>query len=63
MVDVGCKEYGKLYPGICQNFEKDIYQIFSKNITLFKKYKNLLLIFPSNNKTQGIIAGFKKFTK
>lgn len=63
LLDVGLKEFGKLYPGVCQNFEKDIHQIFTENSALFQKYENLILIFPPNNKAQGIIGGFKKFTR
>lgn len=63
LLDVGLEEYGQYYPGVCQNFEKDISQVFHKNGDLFKKYATLVLIFPSANKAKGIVTGFKKFTK
>lgn len=62
LIDVGLKEYGKLFPGVCQNFEKDIYKILKENSQLFQKYERLILIFPANNKSIGITKGFRKFS-
>ncbi|RPD42989.1 GntR family transcriptional regulator [Chitinophaga barathri] len=63
LLDVGLKEYGKQFPGICQNFEKDIFSICTENIELLKKYKRLVLVFPPGTKSNGIVTGFKKFTR
>src|SRR5690242_3880811 len=38
LLDVGFKEYKKQYPGVYQNFEKDIYSILVSNQHLLSKY-------------------------
>jgi len=63
LLDVGYKEYRKLYPGIYQNFEKDIYSILESNKALLDKYQRLFLVFPENLRTRDIINGFNKFTR
>lgn len=63
LLDTGLKEYGNKFPGVYQNFEKDIFNILNSNKKLFNKYKRILLVFPANNKFTGIISGFKKFGK
>ncbi len=63
LLDVGYKEYKKEYPGVFQNFEKDIYSILLSNQQLVAKYKRVFLIFPEGTRTKDIIAGFNKFSK
>ena len=63
LLDVGFKEYKKDYPGVYQNFEKDIYSILLSNRHLVTKYKRLFLLFPEEIRTRDIITGFKKFSK
>jgi len=63
LLDVGYKEYKKEYPGVFQNFEKDIYSILLSNQDLVAKYKRLFLIFPEGTRTKDIISGFNKFSK
>lgn len=63
LLDVGYKEYKKLYPGVYQNFEKDIYSILLDSQHLVAKYKRLFLIFPDSLRTRDIISGFNKFSK
>ncbi len=63
LLDVGYKEYKKLYPGVYQNFEKDIYSILLDSQNLMAKYKRLFLIFPDSLRTRDIISGFNKFSK
>ncbi len=63
MLDVGFKEYKKKFPGVYQNFEKDIYSILLSNQHLVNKYKRLFLVVPESLKTKDIITGFKKFSK
>jgi len=63
LLDVGLKEYKKLYPGVYQNFEKDIFQILSNSDELVSKYKRLFLIFPNGLRTKDIINGFNKYSK
>ena len=63
LLDVGFKEHKNEYPGVYQNFEKDIYSILISNKNLIAKYKRLFLIFPESTKTKDIITGFNKFSK
>ncbi len=63
LLDVGFKEYKKQYPGVYQNFEKDIYSILLSNKNLIAKYKRLFLVFPESVRTKDIITGFNKFGK
>jgi len=63
LLDVGYKEYKKLYPGVYQNFEKDIYSILAENQDLLAKYQRLFLVFPEYVRTKDIIAGFNKFAR
>jgi len=63
LLDVGYKEYKKEYPGVYQNFEKDIYSILLQSEALVAKYKRLFLLFPEGVRTKDIISGFNKFSK
>jgi DNA-binding LacI/PurR family transcriptional regulator len=63
LIDVGLKEYGGLYAGVFQDFENDIYRIFSGNIDLFLKYRNISLIYPAKNRNSDIIRGFTRFVE
>jgi DNA-binding transcriptional regulator YhcF (GntR family) len=63
LLDVGFKEHKKEYPGVYQNFEKDIHSILISHKNLISKYKRLFLIFPESTKTKDIITGFNKFSK
>ena len=63
LLDVGFKEYKKEYPGVYQNFEKDIYSILVSNQKLISRYKRLFLVFPDTTRTKDIITGFNKFSK
>lgn len=61
LLDVGLKEYRDRYPGVYQNFEKDIFSILMDFVELVRKYKRLFLIFPEGSRTRDIISGFQKF--
>jgi DNA-binding transcriptional regulator YhcF (GntR family) len=61
LLDVGLKPYGEAYPGVFQDFENDIYRIFSGNIDLFRKYNNISLIYSGKNKNPDIVRGFRRF--
>ena len=63
LLDVGYKDYQKTYPGVYQNFEKDIYSILIRSEQLIAKYKKLVLVFPESLRTRDIIAGFNKFSR
>lgn len=60
ILDTGLKEFGNKYPCVCQNYEQDIYNILRDNTIRLKKYKRIILLFPDNIKTRGVITGFKK---
>jgi len=60
LLDVGLKEYRENYPGVYQNFEKDIFSILMDSEQLVKKYKRLFLLFPDGLRTRDIISGFQK---
>jgi DNA-binding transcriptional regulator YhcF (GntR family) len=61
LLDVGFKEFQKQYPGVYQNFDKDIYSILSESKDFMSKYKKLYLVFPQGLRTKDIITGFNKF--
>ena len=63
LLDVGLKEFRDEYPGVYQNFEKDIYSILLDSEKLIRKYKRLVLLFPEGLRTRDIISGFQKFAK
>jgi len=63
LLDVGLKEFRNDYPGVYQNFEKDIYSILMDSQQLVQKYKRLFLLFPDGLRTTDIISGFRKFGK
>ena len=63
LLDVGFKEFKKHYPGVYQNFDKDIYSILMESREFVAKYKRLFLVFPQGLRTRDIIAGFNKFSK
>jgi hypothetical protein len=62
LLDTGYKEYKKLYPGVYQNFEKDIYTFLKNAEHLVLKYKRLFLFFPEKWRSKDIISGFNKFS-
>ncbi len=51
------------YPGIFQNFKKDIYDNLSKASDTIKKYAKLVLISSSEKQPQGMKDGFIQFCK
>jgi DNA-binding transcriptional regulator YhcF (GntR family) len=63
MLDVGFGEYKDLFPGVYQNFEKDIYALLSALTKLICKYKRLFLLYPNHVKSKDILSGFNKFAK
>ena len=63
LLDVGYREFNQHFPGVYQNFEKDIYSILVDSQHLVSKYERLFLLFPESVRTRDIIAGFNKFSK
>jgi DNA-binding LacI/PurR family transcriptional regulator len=64
ILDIGLNPYGKKYPSVCQNFEKDIISSLTSGLDLLLKYEKLILVYPESIKTQqGMIKGFNYFCK
>lgn len=63
LLDVGYKEYKKDFPGVFQNFEKDIYTVLMGHQKLSSKYKRLTLVCPEGARAKDIVSGFNKFSK
>ena len=51
------------YPGIYQNFEKDIYNGLQNGFSQIKKYTKLVLLFSKEKQPQGLLNGFNFFCK
>lgn len=51
------------YPGIFQNFEKDMYNGLQKGLSQIKRYTKLILLFSEEKQPQGLLAGFNLFCK
>lgn len=49
------------YPGVYQNFTKDMYQALVKGLDKLKTYEHLKLIFSAAKEPEGMAKGFKKF--
>lgn len=58
ILDSGLDEFGNIYPSVCQNYEKDISDILKLHFEQLKKYKRMILLFPDNIKTEGVVNGF-----
>jgi DNA-binding transcriptional regulator YhcF (GntR family) len=63
IMDMGYKEFGKVYPSVCQNFEKDIFNILTHYSNELAKYNKLFLVMKPNHVAKGIMIGFIKFCK
>ena len=63
LLDTGFKEYKKEYPGVFQNFERDIYSLLQEKQDLVSRYKRLFLVLPESTPTKDIVSGFTKFSK
>ncbi len=63
ILDLGYKEFGKKYPSVCQNFEKDIFQLMQQYQSHLSKYQTFVLVMHKNHVAGGIISGFTHFCK
>lgn len=63
ILDSGLNEFGNNYPCVCQNYEKDISGILKTHFDQLKKYKRIILLFPDNIKTEGVVTGFNTVFK
>lgn len=64
ILDLGREQYKKVYPYVCQDFDRDIYRILKKNSQLVDKYKRMILVI-RNHKShfKAIARGFRDFCK
>ena len=51
------------YPGVYQNFTKDMFQALENGLERLRTYNHLTLIFPGAKEPQGMVEGFMKFVK
>lgn len=63
LLDTGIREYGKHYPGVYQNFDKDLCSVLKNALIQVDRYKRLYLVSPEPGRNRDIIAGFNKFSK
>jgi DNA-binding transcriptional regulator YhcF (GntR family) len=64
ILDVGLHPYGKKYPCVCQNFEKDIIVTLTSGLDLLGKYNKLILVYPDVIPYEkAIVKGFNHFCR
>jgi DNA-binding transcriptional regulator YhcF (GntR family) len=64
ILDVGLEPFGKIYPSVCQNFEKDILSALNSASDLLVKYNKQVLVYPEViQKQEATIKGFLSFCK
>jgi DNA-binding transcriptional regulator YhcF (GntR family) len=51
------------YPGIYQNFEKDIYNALNYGMEELKKYHKITLVYPGGKEPRGQLNGFLRFCR
>src|SRR5690606_14845039 len=63
ILDAGLKEFGRSYPAVCQNYEKDIHDFFASVEERLVHYKRIFLLFSGNMRNYDVIKGFERFFK
>ena len=64
ILDQGLTRYKDIFPHVCQDFERDIFNILKKNTHLVGKYKRIILVIRQQKSHFGdIIKGFSDFCK
>jgi DNA-binding transcriptional regulator YhcF (GntR family) len=62
ILDRAVKDHENEFPGVFQDFAKDIFEVLESGITHLKKYKRLILVFPKGDLYPfEIMDGFKRF--
>ena len=62
IIDRAVKGYENEFPGVYQDFKKDIFEALESGIQHLKKYKRLILVFPKGELYPvEIMEGFKRF--
>lgn len=63
ILDSGHKEFGKRYPGVSQNYERDLFDFLSSHQQRLDNYQRIVLLFSGNMRTYDVIKGFERFFK
>jgi len=64
ILDQGREKYKKLFPFVCQDFERDIYRVLKGNENLVKKYQRMILVIPhQKSHFRSIAKGFRDFCR
>lgn len=62
IIDRAVKDHENEFPGVYQDFSKDIFEVLESGITHLKKYSRLILVFPKGDLYPiEIMDGFKRF--
>ncbi|MFT7202702.1 MAG: DNA-binding transcriptional regulator YhcF (GntR family) [Algoriphagus sp.] len=62
IIDRDVKDHENEFPGVCQDFARDIMEALESGITHLRKYERLILVFPKGELYPWeIIDGFKRF--
>lgn len=63
ILDRGLKEFGHIYPHVCQNYAKDIYDFLTAVEGRLTNYRRIVLLFSTNMRIYDVITGFEEFFK
>lgn len=64
LLDMGRSRFGDRFPGVFQNFEQDIRNVFAANLELLDNYKQIYLLIRHREGHYGeIISGLRKFCR
>jgi len=64
ILDQGRKKYKRIYPYVCQDFERDIYRILKQNSSLVAKYMRIVLVIRhQKSHFRDIVTGIRDFCK
>ena len=62
IIDRAVKDHENEFPGVYQDFAKDIFEVLESGISHLRKYKRLILVFPKGDLYPvEIMDGFKRF--
>src|SRR5690606_27542351 len=61
ILDTGLKQFGELYPCVCQHYERDIYAFLQSVTDRLQRYNRVILLFSGNMRNYDVITGFDRF--
>jgi DNA-binding transcriptional regulator YhcF (GntR family) len=62
IIDRAVKDHENEFPGVYQDFSKDIFEVLESGVSHLKKYERLILVFPKGDLYPvEIMDGFKRF--